>query len=324
MPEAVNTAAFEVLVQATKSEAKGILSFELRPTDGGELPAFTAGSHIDVHLPNGITRCYSLVNSEAERDRYVIAVSRDANSKGGSRFLFESQLVGQVVKIGGPRNNFRLVEEAPHVVLIAGGIGVTPLHSMIQRLEALGKSWELHYGTRERAAAAFRAEFEALEKAKPGRVHFNFDVEDGRMLDVAGVVAKAAPDAHLYCCGPAPMLDIFKTACAGRAPDTVHLEYFAAPVVEAGANTAFTVVLQDSGQTFEIGPDQSILDVLLDAGIAAPFSCGAGECGSCVVEVLEGEPEHRDCVLSDNERAGNKLMMICVSRAKTGKLVINL
>ncbi len=320
----MNDAVFDVLIQSTRSEAKGVLSFDLRAPDGAALPAFTAGAHIDVHLPNGITRCYSLVNSQAERDRYVIAVSRDANSKGGSRFLFESQLTGQVIKAGGPRNNFRLVEDAPHVVLIAGGIGVTPLHSMILRLEELGKSWELHYGARERAAAAFRAEFEALEAKRPGRVHFNFDLEDGRFLDVAAVVAKAAPDAHLYCCGPAPMLELYKSACAGRNPETVHLEYFAAPVVEASANTGFTLELKDSGQTFEIGPDQSILDVLLDAGIAAPFSCGAGECGSCVVEVLEGEPEHRDCVLSDNERAGGKLMMICVSRARSKKLVINL
>ncbi len=320
----MSESTFDVLILSARSEAKGILSFELRAPGGGDLPAFTAGSHIDVHLPNGITRCYSLVNSQAERDRYVIAVSLDANSKGGSRYMFESQLVGQTIKAGGPRNNFRLVEDAPHTVLIAGGIGITPMHAMIMRLEELGKSWELHYGVRERAAAAFRAELEALEAARPGRVHFNFDVEDGHMLDVAGVVAAARPDAHLYCCGPAPMLEIYKTAAAGRNPDTVHLEYFAAPVVEAGENTGFTVVLQDSGQSFEVGPDQSILDVLLDAGIAAPFSCGAGECGSCVVEVLEGEPEHRDCVLSDNERAGNKLMMICVSRAKSKKLVINL
>jgi ferredoxin-NADP reductase len=320
----MSESTFDVLIQSARSESKGVMSFELRAPDGGDLPAFTAGSHIDVHLPNGITRCYSLVNSQAERDRYVIAVSLDPNSKGGSRYMFESQLVGQTIKAGGPRNNFRLVEDAPHTVLIAGGIGITPMHAMIMRLEELGKSWELHYGTRERAAAAFRAELEALEAARPGRVHFNFDVEDGHMLDVAKVVAGARPEAHLYCCGPAPMLEIYKAAAAGRNPDTVHLEYFAAPVVEAGENTAFTLVLQDSGQTFEIGSDQSILDVLLDAGIAAPFSCGAGECGSCVVEVLEGEPEHRDCVLSDNERAGNKLMMICVSRAKSKKLVINL
>lgn len=320
----MSEAVFEALIQSTRYEAKGVLSFELRRPDGGEMPPFTAGSHIDVHLPGGMTRCYSLVNSEAERDRYVIAVSLDGASRGGSRYLFENPMTGRTVAIGGPRNNFRLAEDARHVVLIAGGIGITPLHSMILRLEALGRSWELHYGARERAAAAFRAEFEALEAARPGRVHFNFDLEDGHMLDVAAVVAKAPADAHLYCCGPAPMLEAYKAAAAGRAPETVHLEYFAAPVAPAGANTAFTVVLQDSGQSFEIGPDQSILDVLLDAGINAPFSCGAGECGSCVVEVLEGEPEHRDCVLSDNERAGGKLMMICVSRAKSKKLVINL
>jgi vanillate O-demethylase ferredoxin subunit len=320
----MNGEVIEVRVHATRFEANGVLSFELRAVDGTDLPAFTAGSHIDLHLPNGLIRNYSLVNSQDERHRYVIAVSLDRNSRGGSRYLFDTQLVGQNLNISAPRNNFRLNEDASSVVLIAGGIGITPLYCMIQRLETLGKAWKLHYGARDRASAAFRAAFEALEAKTPGRVHFNFDLEDGHMLDVAWAVAEAPADAHLYCCGPLPMLEIYKAAATGRDPDTVHLEYFSAPELPPATGGAFTVELKSSGQTFEIEAGQSILDVLLDAGIAAPYSCAAGECGSCVVQVYEGEPEHHDCVLSDKERASNKLMMICVSGSKTKKLVIDL
>ncbi len=315
----------EVQVHATTEVARGVLSFDLRAPDGRDLPPFTAGSHIDVHMTEGLMRCYSLVNAPSERHRYVIAVSLDANSRGGSRYLFDHPMTGQTLRVGTPRNNFALAENAPHVVLIAGGIGITPLYCMIQRLESLGKSWELHFGARDRASAAFRDELQALEATKPGRVHFNFDLEDGKMLDTAAIVARTAPDAHLYCCGPLPMLEIYKAAAAGRDPDTVHIEYFAAPAVASEpASESFTVVLNSTGETFEVPPGKSILDVLLDGGVHAPFSCGAGECGSCVVEVLEGEPIHRDCVLSDNERAGGKLMMICVSGCASKKLVIEL
>ena len=330
----MNEAVFDVLVREAHPAADGILSFELRPVDGAELPPFTAGSHIDLYLPNGLVRNYSLINSQAERERYVIAVSLDANSTGGSRYLFENQMVGETIKISAPRNNFTLVEDAPHIVLIAGGIGITPLHSMILRSEEIGASWQLHYGTRDRAATAFREEFEALEAARPGRVHFNFDAEAGHMLDVAGVVAGAPPDAHLYCCGPLPMLEIFNAAAAGRAPGTVHIEYFTPPeapaeaAAEPGAESqgqdSFTLVIKGSGEAYEIGPGDSILGVLIENGVNAAFSCGEGMCGTCLVEVAEGEPDHKDFILSENERASNRMMTICVSGSKTKKLVINL
>ena len=316
--------AIDVLVTAAKSESRGVLSFDLRKPDGGDLPEFTAGSHIDFHLPNGMTRCYSLVNSPAERHRYVIAVSLDANSKGGSRYIFDNDLTGQTLKISAPRNHFALVEDAPHTVLIGGGIGITPLHAMIQRLETLGKSWSLYYGARDRASAAFVEEFAALEAAKPGRVHFNFDQETGTMMDVARIVADAPPEAHLYCCGPLPMLAAFKAAAASRVPETVHLEYFAAPSTPATPHEAFTVVVASTGKEYEIAPGESILDVLLANGVNAGSSCRSGECGSCIVTVLEGQPRHRDYVLSDNEKASNRLMTICVSGSRTKKLVLDL
>ena len=330
---AFDAAVFDVLVREAHPAADGILSFELRAADGADLPAFTAGSHIDLHLPNGLVRNYSLVNSPAERHRYVIAVSLDANSTGGSRYLFENRMVGETIKISAPRNNFTLVEDAPHTVLIAGGIGITPLHSMILRLDEIGAGWQLHYGTRDRAATAFREEFEALEAARPGRVHFNFDAEDGHMLDVAGVVAGAEEDAYLYCCGPLPMLEIFNAATKDRAPGTVHIEYFTPPEAPAepagdGAESqgleTFTVVIKGSGESYEIGSGDSILGVLLDNGVNAAFSCGEGMCGTCLVEVAEGEPDHKDFILSQNERASNRMMTICVSGSKSKKLVINL
>jgi vanillate O-demethylase ferredoxin subunit len=314
----------EVLVRSTTCEAKGVHSFDLRPVGETLLPMFTAGSHIDLHLPNGVMRSYSLVNSPAERHRYVVAVSRDANSKGGSKYLFEQSLVGQTIKISVPRNNFALVEGAPHVVLVAGGIGITPLYCMIQRLEDVGASWELHYGVRDRASGAFRLELEKLEAAKPGRVHFNFDVEDGHMLDIAAAVAAAPADAHLYCCGPIPMLEAFKAAAASRPSEHVHIEYFAAPKVEAPTGAAFTVTIASSGQVLEIPEGKTILDVLLEQGIYASSSCRAGVCGACEVTVLGGEPDHKDYVLSDSERASNKKMMICVSGSKSANLLLDL
>jgi vanillate O-demethylase ferredoxin subunit len=323
----MNDAVFDVLVRATTLEARGVLSFDLRGPDGADLPTFTAGSHIDVYLPNGLIRNYSLVNSPAEKHRYVIAVSRDANSTGGSSYLFEHQLVGQTLKISTPRNNFSLVEDARHVVLIAGGIGITPLHSMILHLEETGGSWELHYGTRDRESAAFRQDLEAIESNHPGRIHFNFDDEQGQMLDVGQVVASAPKNAHLYCCGPLPMLEAFKAATTNRAPETVHIEYFTAPTVPAtpaAPGEPFTVVVSSTGQSFEVGPTDSILGVLFENGIRAAYSCQEGMCGSCVVEVLEGEPDHKDFVLSDKEHAANRLMTICVSGSKSKKLVIDL
>lgn len=314
----------DMMVHAVTREAKAVHSFDLRPLDGGLLPPFTAGAHIDLHLPNGLVRSYSLVNAPSERHRYLVAVSRDAKSAGGSRFLFEQAMVGETIKIGLPRNNFALVEGAPEVVLVAGGIGITPLYCMIQRLEEIGASWRLFYGARERASAAFRVELEKLESAKPGRVHFNFDLEDGRLLDVTEAVASAKLDVHLYCCGPVPMLEAFKAATAWRPPETVHLEYFAAPKQVAPSGDSFTVTVASSGQTYEIPKGRTILDVLVDKGVYAASSCRAGVCGACEVGVLSGVPDHKDYVLSDAERAANKKMMICVSGSKSANLLLEL
>lgn len=314
----------EVRVKAIRHEAQGVHSFELRALPGHELPAFTAGAHIDVHLPNGLVRNYSLCNAPSERHRYVIGVNRDARSRGGSQYLHETLRVGDVLTIGAPRNNFALFEDAAHTVLIAGGIGITPLWSMIQRLEELGRSWQLFYAARSRQSAAFLDELRALGPRVQTSLHFNFDQEsDGRLLDLAAIAAGARPDSHLYCCGPLPMLAAFEQACANLPPERVHVEYFAAK--EAPSTTGgFTVELARSGRVIQVPAGKTILDAVLDAGVDAPYSCMEGVCATCETRVIEGLPEHRDLVLSPEEQAANTTMMICCSGARSPRLVLDL
>jgi ferredoxin-NADP reductase len=310
-------------VHAIQYEADGINSYDLRPVDGGELPAFAAGAHIDLHLPNRLVRSYSLCNSQSERDRYVTTIARDPNTRGGSLYMHATLRVGDALAVTAPTNNFPLVENASEVVLFGGGIGVTPLYCMAQRLEDLGRNWKIFYSSRTKKSCAFIKAFEAFEKKKPGRVNLNFDHDPGgKMYDLSQLVAGTAVDSHLYCCGPLPMLSAFVQACASRPKDHVHVEYFTA--IEAPAAGGFTVVLARSGETFQIAEGKSILDTLLDAGVDVPFACMGGVCGTCEVGVLEGTPDHRDVVLTPEERDANNKIMICVSGSKTDKLVLDI
>jgi vanillate O-demethylase ferredoxin subunit len=314
----------KVRLASISYEAQGINAYELKPLDGGALPPFTAGAHIDLHLPSGHTRSYSLVNAPHERHRYVVAVSRAPDSRGGSRYMHDEARVGEVFTIGAPRNNFALAEDAPHSLFIAGGIGITPLWSMIQRLERLGRSWELYYCARTAQHAAFLDLLRQTQRAGQGGLHLNFDGEPGGSpLDLAAVVRAARPDAHLYCCGPGGMLAAFEAACCGRPPEQVHVEYFAgttAPATESG----FTVVLAKSGRTFEVPAGETILSVLLAAGVGVAHSCREGVCGSCETRVIAGTPDHRDHVLSGAEKVSGKTMMICCSGSACGELVLDL
>lgn len=298
-------------------EAPNILSYELRPFEYEELPVFTAGAHIDLTLPNGLMRSYSLINPQRERHRYVIAVQKDRASRGGSTWIHENLRVADILTVNGPRNHFALDESAKKSIFIAGGIGITPILSMIERLSVIRRDWELVYCSRTRCDTAF---LETLEK-KP-QVRFNFDEEPGgKMLDITALV-KAVPEyAHLYCCGPLPMLEAFKEAVKDLPTERVHVEYFTAkeaPAVEGG----FKVVLAKSGREFTVLPGKTILDTLRESGYDVPYSCGQGVCGTCETEVVEGIPDHRDLILSDNERASNKRMMICCSGSKSEKLVL--
>lgn len=300
-------------------EAPNILSYELRPLEGGELPPFTAGAHIDLTLPNGLVRSYSLVNPQSERHRYVITVQKDRASRGGSKWIHENFRAGDILTVNGPRNNFALDETAEKSIFIAGGIGITPILSMIERLSALGRDWELVYCSRTRSGTAF---LESLEKQP--QVRFNFDEEPGgKILDIAAAVKAAPANGHLYCCGPVPMLNAFEQATKDLARERVHTEYFTAkepPAVEGG----FKVVLAKSGREFTVPPGKTILDTLCDMGLDIPHSCTEGICGTCETRVLEGVPDHRDLILTERERASNKTMMICCSGSKSEKLVLDL
>ncbi len=317
------TTELQLRLSAITWKAPGINTYEFRLPSGGELPAFAAGAHIDLYLPNGIVRSYSLANAQSERDRYVVGVQKDRSSRGGSRCLHEDVHVGDIIKVVGPRNNFPLDEGAENTLLIAGGIGVTPILCMARRLAEQGKRWQMYYSARTRAEAAFLTELAELAALPGGTLHLNFDQEPGgRMLDLAAIVAAAA-GSHVYCCGPLPMLAAFELACEKIPASHVHLEYFTAkeaPVTSGG----FTVVLAKSGKELFVAEGKTILDAVLDAGIDMSYSCMEGVCGSCEVAVLEGTPDHRDLVLTKSEQEASKTMMICCSGSKSQRLVLDI
>ena len=267
-------------------------------------------------------RSYSLVNDQSERHRYVIAVNKDVAGRGGSSFVHDGFKAGDIVTVSMPRNNFALREDAEWSLLIAGGIGITPLLSMIRRLQALRRPWKLSYAARTRRAAAFLDELGAI--GPDAQLHLHFDDEHGgRPLDLAALVGSAPAGAHLYCCGPVPMLEAFEKATAGRPAEHVHVEYFQAkqaPAVDGG----FEVRLARSNRTIAVEPGKTILNAVLDAGVMANYSCSEGVCGTCETRVIEGIPDHRDLFLSPEEQAANKTIMICCSGSKSGTLVLDL
>ncbi|WP_336692778.1 PDR/VanB family oxidoreductase [Delftia acidovorans] len=314
----------QAFVHTLRFEAQDTISVDLRPVAGGEFPAFTPGSHIDLHLPNGLVRSYSLSNPSEERHRYVVGVLRDRASRGGSRCVHESLRVGMPITISEPRNHFALHEDAAHTVLVAGGIGITPLLCMARRLKGQGRSFEMLYFARERKGAAFLEELQALGMP----LHLHFDSEAGGPPDLHALLAQRQPDAgtHHYACGPTPMLDAFEKLCAELGHANAHIERFTPVEVKAAddARSNYTVELKRSGRFIEITPEKSLLDTLLDAGIKMDYSCCEGVCGSCETRVLEGVPDHRDSVLSPKEKASNKVMMVCVSGCKSERLVLDI
>ncbi|RIV80990.1 oxidoreductase [Aurantiacibacter xanthus] len=306
-------------ITTIEREADGINSYFLASLDGQEMPPFEPGAHVDVELRPGLTRSYSLVNDPKERGYYEIAVHHAINSRGGSRHIHEMWNVGEVVEISAPKNNFPMNEDAAHTVLIAGGIGVTPMLPMIARLEELGRSWELHYvaGTPERAAYVDR-----LSAYPNARVVFD-GIEGGVRLDLAKLCASAPGDAHLYCCGPGGMLDDFVALNKGRPADNVHIEYFSAET-EVATDGGYSLELTRSGKTIQVAKGETMLDALLTAGVDIGFACSEGVCGTCQVAVLEGVPDHRDHFLTDEEKAANRSVMVCCSGSCSPRLVLDI
>ena len=321
----MNENTIPVLVRQIRFEGKGINSYELTDPEGRELPPFTSGAHIDIHLADGVVRQYSLSNDPQERRRYVIGVLKDEGGRGGSTSLHRSLHVQDVVQISPPRNNFPLADDATKVILLAGGIGVTPLKSMAHSLERAGIDYELHYCAKDRAFTAFEDEMQAF--AAQGRLHYHFDGGDpAKGLDIAQLLADPAPGTHVYYCGPSGFMKACEGAAQGWAAGTVHFEHFKAPVTERAADApppgGFDVEIASSGRRIAIGPDESIADVLNREGVPVETSCESGLCGTCKTRYKAGRVDHRDYILDDAEK--DEYLTLCVSRCESELLVLDL
>ena len=306
-------------------EALDICTFELVHAEGRPLPAFAAGSHIDVHLPNGVTRQYSLCNDPREGHRYLIGVLRDPASRGGSVSMHDTVAEGDTLRISAPRNHFPLAHEARHSVLIAGGIGVTPILCMTERLATAGASFEMHYCTRSRERTAFLSRISGAPYAS--RVQFHFD--DGppaQKLPLDALVGGHRDGVHLYVCGPKGFMDWILGAAraAGWPAQQLHYEFFSAGEITHAGDATFEVKLASSGRVVAIPEDKTVVQALAEAGIEVPTSCEQGVCGTCLTRVLQGEVDHRDAYLTPEEQAANDQFTPCCSRSKSPRLVLDL
>ncbi|HZY17989.1 MAG TPA: PDR/VanB family oxidoreductase [Ramlibacter sp.] len=313
-----------VKVLRRRQEAQDIASFELGRPDGAPLPAFSAGSHIDVHVPGGLVRQYSLCNDAGERHHYRIAVLRDPATRGGSAGMHDAVQEGDLLTISEPRNHFPLVH-ARRTVLLAGGIGVTPLLCMAQRLAAAGAEFTLHYCTRSPERTAFRDEIAAAAFASRVRFHFD-DGEASQKLDLPAALGPAEADAHVYVCGPAGFIDhvVQGANAAGFSPEQIHLEYFGAAPQDTAGDRAFDVKLASSGQVIRVAADQTVVQALAAQGVEILTSCEQGVCGTCITRVLSGECDHRDLYFTDEEKAAQDQFTPCCSRARSAMLVLDL
>jgi vanillate monooxygenase ferredoxin subunit len=305
-------------------EAVDICSFELVDPDGAALPPFSAGAHIDVHVDGGPIRQYSLCNDSTQTHRYLVAVLKDPASRGGSVGM-HALVEGQLLQISDPRNHFPLVHDASGHLLVAGGIGITPLLCMVERLANTGASFSMHYCTRSRERTAFFERIGASSFA--GRVQFHFD--DGPPLqkfDAAAVLSKVAPGTHLYVCGPTGFMDWVLDAArsAGWPEDVLHREYFAAAPLDTSSDGSFEVQLASTGQVITVSAQQSVVAALAAHGVDVPVSCEQGVCGTCVTRVTSGTPDHRDMFFTPEEQARNDQFTPCCSRSLSARLVLDL
>ncbi|GAA3394512.1 PDR/VanB family oxidoreductase [Streptomyces roseoviridis] len=320
---------FDLLVRRMTWEADDVLSVELVSPDGKPLPDWAAGAHIDLYAGDQV-RQYSLCGDPAETSAYRVAVLKAPDSRGGSAFVHDRLRPGATVTVRGPRNHFALADAASYVFL-AGGIGVTPLLAQAREAQLRGKPWQLWYAGRSRASMAFGDELAALAAhtgsgTGTGTVELHPKDERGRM-DLRQVLGRLPEGAHVYCCGPQALMDGALEVCRELGiADRLHVERFsgvAAPAPEGG-ETSFEVECVRSGQTVTVGPDESIVDVLDDAGIYVDASCREGVCGTCETGVLDGVPDHRDSLLSPAEQEAGDVMMICVSRCASKRLVLDI
>lgn len=310
-----------VVVRRKWVSADGVIGFELAARNG-HLPTFQPGAHIDLHLPNGMTRQYSITNGPGELMSYIIGVKQESASKGGSKVLVETVREGDLLSISEPRNNFPLRRDAIRTVLIAGGIGITPLLSMARFLDKSSLPYELHYFTRAGETTAFRSELEALH----GKVIFHTGLPREQIAQtISDALGQWSMAQHVYVCGPGPMLETVRaTAAAQGWPDeSIHFEYFKNDKV-IDNSSSFDVELARSAMTLHVPSGKSIMEVMREAGLTVPSSCEQGACGTCLTTVIEGEVDHQDVYLNDSEKRANSCMMTCVSRAKSARLVLDI
>jgi ferredoxin-NADP reductase len=300
-------------------QADGVLTLELAAPSGGRLRDWAPGSHIDLVLPNGLTRQYSLCGDRWDPFTYRVGVLLEPGSRGGSSYVHDHLQVGDLVGVGGPRNNFPLVP-SEHYLFVAGGIGITPILPMVRQADMLGADWRLLYGGRRRGSMAFLGELERFGD----RVVVRPEEEYG-LLDLAGFLGAPQPGVRIYSCGPGPLLAAMERSCAGWPPYSLRTERFVADDAGAPARTApFEVELARSGATVTVTPDKTVLDALNEIGVEVLSSCRRGVCGTCETTVLAGRPDHRDALLDDEEREVNDCMYICVSRSHDERLVLDL
>ncbi|CAN5647828.1 PDR/VanB family oxidoreductase [soil metagenome] len=308
-------ASFRVRVSDRRQIADNVIALELRQPSGEALPTQTPGAHIDVCLPDGDSRQYSLCGT----DTWGIAALREPDGRGGSAWIHEHVHVGDLLDVSGPRNHFELTP-AQRYIFIAGGIGITPIVAMIRRLESQGiHDWRLVYGGRTRTSMAFADELAMLGD----RVTIVPQDESG-LIDLDAALGTPQFGTAIYSCGPEPLLKAMDRACRSWPPGTHHVERFSALPVDTSGDSAFEVVAERSGVTVIVERDMSILETLEGQGISVPSSCGEGVCGTCETKVLEGDVVHRDAVLTEEERAQSLVMMICCSRAGGPRLVLDL
>ncbi len=320
-----SASTLSVRVARKAVEATDICTFELVAVDGAALPSFSAGSHVDVHLPGGLTRQYSLCNDPTETHRYLIGVLRDPASRGGSQALHTMVQEGQVLQISAPKNHFGLAHDARRSLLLAGGIGVTPILCMAERLAMTGADFAMHYCTRSRDRAAFLLRITASRYAPRVQLHFDDGAADQK-LDLAALLADPQAGVHLYVCGPQGFMDaVLKTAREKGWPENqLHYEFFSAEVARSDSDAGFEIQLASSGRVIAVATDQTVTQALSAAGVEVQTSCEQGVCGTCLTRVLSGMPDHKDLYLTPEEQAANDQFTPCCSRAKTARLVLDL
>ena len=308
-------------VSSKSQSAEGVVSLELVAVDASPLPKWDAGAHVDLMIDGVATRQYSLCGDVDDRGCYRLGVLREAAGRGGSAYVHDVLRPGQRLRVGGPRNHFRL-EASPSYVFVAGGIGITPILPMIAAAEAAGARWSLLYGGRTSSSMAYTD----LLSRHGDRVTIRPQDVHG-LLDLAALLGTPREDTLVYCCGPEPLIAAVERQCATWPDGALHVERFAAPeqpVRDPADEHAVEVVLRTSGRTVLVPPDQPVLDALLGAGVDILSDCREGICGTCEVGVVEGDVDHRDFILTEKERTASAFMMVCVSRARSARLVLDL